>query len=316
MKRIFTILLISFSLSSCSQGFKDNFPTEIRTKKTGEHKRVDGTKIFAKIPNDFEFIENLSRYQKAENLYIQFIESNASNFYQAKPNFSREVIESKGAKIDILKDVKLNDLDAVFGDGPSKKSNERKTLLVFGDNKFVVIAVGVYPENDEKGRNEILNIFKDLVYQKNFKLDPFELANFEFDQSITQFKYAMTMSNFFTFNEDGNPKSESDFSNSINIGTMPKMSLDKSKEFIQSIMQNAKNSGKKIKSTKIKTTKIGDYPASILDTEIEIENRQGILYVVMLNGDESSVIFMGTSFDKKSELLEKYKETVTTIKIK
>lgn len=316
MKRIFTILLISFTLSSCSQDLKDDFPSEIKTKKTDKHKRVEGTKIFAKIPNDFEFIENLSRYQKADNLYVQFIESNSSNFHQAKPNFSREAIESKGAEIDILKDTKLNDLDAIFGDGPSKKPNERKTLLIFGDNEFVVIAVGVYPKNNNEGRNKIIEIFKNLVYQKNFELDPFELANFEFDQSISGFKYAMTMSNFFTFNEDGNPESESDFSNSINIGTMPKMSLDKSKEFIKSIIQNAKNSGKEIKSTKIKTAKIGDYPASILDTEMEIENRQGILYVVMLNGDESSVIFMGTSFDRKSELLEKYKETVKTIKIK
>lgn len=316
MKIIFTILLISFTLSSCGQDLKDDFPTEIKTEKTDEHKRVEGTKIFAKIPNDFEFIENLSRYQKADNLYVQFIESNSSNFHQAKPNFSREAIESKGAEIDILKDTKLNDLDAIFGDGPSKKPNERKTLLIFGDNEFVVIAVGVYPKNNNEGRNEIIEIFKNLVYQKNFELDPFELANFEFDQSISGFKYAMTMSNFFTFNEDGNPQSESDFSNSINIGTMPKMSLDKSKEFIKSIIQNAKNSGKEIKSTEIKTTKIGDYPASILDTEMEIQNRQGILYVVMLNGDESSVIFMGTSFDRKSELLEKYKETVKTIKIK
>ncbi|NRB84807.1 MAG: hypothetical protein HRU49_13715 [Winogradskyella sp.] len=316
MKKIFTLLFIGITFSSCSQGVKDNFPSEIKTEKTEKHKRVEGTKVYAKIPSDYKFIENLSRYQKADNLYVQFIESNASNFYQAKPNFSREVIESKGAKIDILKDTKLNDLDAIFGDGPSKKINERKTLLIFGDSEFVVIAVGVYPQNNNEGRNEIIEIFKNLVYHKSFELDPFELANFEFDQSICGFKYAMTATNVFTFNEDGNPESESDFSNSINVGTMPTMSLDKSKEFIKSIIQNAKNSGKKIRATEIKTSKIGDYSASILDTEMEVKNRQGILYVAILNGNESSVFFMGTAFDRKAELLEKYKETVKTIKIK
>lgn len=304
------------TFSSCAQDLKEDFPAEIKTERTEEHKRVEGTKIFAKIPTDYRSIDNLSRYQKADNLYVQFIESNASNFYHTKPNFSRKVIESKGAKIDILKDTKLNELDAIFADGPSKKPNERKTLLVFGDNDFVVIAVGVYPENDFEGRNEVLEIFQNLVYLKSFELDPFELANFEFDQSITGFKYAMTMSNFFTFNKDGNPESESDFSNSIDIGTMPKMSNEKSKEFILSIIQNAKNSGKKFKSTKITTTKIGNYPASILDTQMEIDNREGNIYVVMLNGTESNVIFMGTTFDRKSDLLEKYKETVKTIEIK
>ena len=316
MKRIFTLLLIGFTLTSCSQDLKDNFPTEIKTEKSTEHKRVEGTKIFAKIPNGYKFIENLSRYQKADNLYVQFIESNASNFYQAKPNFSRKVIESKGAKVDILKDVKFNDLDAVFGDGPSKKSNERKTLFVFGDNEFVVIAVGVYPKNNSEGRNEILEIFKNLVYQKDFKLDPFELANFEFDQTITGFKYAMTMSNMFAFSEDGNPEAIGEFSTSMNIGAMPKMSTEKSGEFIKSIIQNAKNSGKEIKSSEIRTMKIGNYSASILDTEIEVENKKGNLYIVMLNGESSGVFFMGAAFDRKSELLQKYKETVKTIRIK
>lgn len=316
MKRFFTLLLISFTLSSCSQDLKDDFPTKIKTEKTDEHKRVEGTKIFAKIPKDYKFIDNLSRYQKEDNLYIQFVESNASNFYQAKPNFTREVIESKGAKVDILKDIKLNNLDAVFGDGPSKKSNERKTLFVFGDNDFVVIAVGVYPENNNDERNEILDVFKNLVYQKTFKLDPLELANFEFDQTITNFKYANTMSNMIAFTEDGMPEKVGEFSTSMNIASMPKMSGEKSKEFLLSIIQNTKNSGNKIKSSETQTIKIGDYPATILETEMEVENKTGVIYVALLNGEESSVLFMGTAFDRKSELLEKYKETVKTIKIK
>lgn len=316
MKKIFILLLVGYMLSSCSQDLKDDFPTEIKTEKTNEYKRVEGTKVFAKIPQDYTFIEHLSRYQKSENLYIQFIESNASNFHKAKPNFSREAIESQGAKIDIIKDVAFNNLDAVFGDGPSKMFNERKALFIFGDDEFVVIVVGVYSKNNSKERDELLEIFKNLVYQKSFKLDPFELANFEFDQSITDYKYAMTVSNLFAFNEDGNPESETDFSNSINIGAMPKMSIRKNEEFIKSIIQNAKNTGKEFKSLEIQTTKIGDYPASILDTEVEIENRKGIIYLVLLNGAESSVVFIGTSFDRKSELLKKYKETVKTIRIK
>lgn len=316
MKLFFTILLIGCTLSSCSQNLKDDFPTEIKTNKTSEHQRVEGAKIFVKVPDDFKFIENLSRYQKSDNLYIQIVESNASNFYKAKPNFSREVIESKGAKVDFIKDIKLQDFDGVYADGPSKKANERKAILIFGDNEFVVFVVGVYPKNNLSARNEILEIFKNLVYQKSFKLDPFELANFEFDQKITNFKYANTMSNMFTYTENGIPEKVGEFSTSINIGSMPKMSSGKSKEFIMSIVQNAKNSGVNIKSSEVQTIKIGDYPATVLETEVEVDNKAGVMYFVLINGSESSVIFMGTAFDRKSELLEKYKETVKTIRIK
>lgn len=76
MKKIFIILFIAFAISSCSQELKDNFPIVLKTEKTVEHRRVSGSKIFAKIPDDYKYIENLSRYQKAEDLYIQFIETN------------------------------------------------------------------------------------------------------------------------------------------------------------------------------------------------------------------------------------------------
>lgn len=81
-------------------------------------------------------------------------------------------------------------------------------------------------------------------------------------------------------------------------------------------IQNAKNSGQEIENTKIQTTKIGNYPASVLNTEVEFENKKGELYVVVLNGEFSSVFFIGAVFDGKSELLQKYKETVRSIRIK
>ena len=60
---------------------------------------------------------------------------------------------------------------------------------------------------------------------------------------------------------------------------MPKMYNEKSKEFILSIIQNAKNSGNEIKSSETQTTKIGDYPATVLETEMEVENKTGVMYV-------------------------------------
>lgn len=316
MKKLLIIFLITLSFIGCSQNLDDNFPNKINTKKTGRHSRIPGTKIFADVPPDYKYIDNLSRYQKDENLYFQIIESNASNIKQVKSNLTVEKIESTGASIDILKDIKLNNIEGIFGDGPSKKNNERKASLIFGDNNFVVIVTGVYPENSPQKREEILEVFKNLYYQKELDLDPFELANFDFDESITDYKYAMTISNLFLFNEDGDPKSENDFSNSINIGSMPHMSIKKSQEFIRSIIINAENSGNLIKSKNIESTQIGDYSASILDTKIEIQNKEGIIYIALLNGPESSVIFIGTAFEKMNELAKKYRETVKTIEIK
>lgn len=64
MKVIFSLLLIGFALSSCTPDIKDDFPIKLKTVRGNEHSRVEGTKVFAKIPKDYKFIENLSRYQK------------------------------------------------------------------------------------------------------------------------------------------------------------------------------------------------------------------------------------------------------------
>ena len=315
MTRIFKLLFLGLSFLSYSQDFKDNFPTEIKSEITEEHKMVVGTKFSAKIPSDYKFNKDSLRYQKKENLYVQFIESNTSNFQEIKSNFTREVIESKGETIDIIKDIKLNHFNAVFGEGPAKTPYDRTSILVFGDNEFVVVAVGVYPKNDNEGRNEILEILKSIVYVKDLKIAPLKLAKFEFDQSITGFKYAMTMINFYIYNEDGNPELNADFSNSIKIGAIPKPETpnEKSEEILKNIVEN---SDETLKSSKIITTKIGNYPASILEIEFETDNRKGGMIMAILDGNESRVVFIGNSIDGKSELLKKYKETLKTIKIK
>jgi hypothetical protein len=316
MHRFFTLLLISLTFLSCAKDYPDTFPNRITTEKTEEHVRIKGTRIFAKIPKEYTYIENLSRYQKAENLYIQFTEANNTNFTKVKSGFNKETIEAKGATVDILKDVQFNNLDAIFGDGPSKNPQERKILFTFGDDTFAALIGAVYPVDDLEAREEILSIFKSFVYQKDFGLDSYELANFEFDQSITGFKHAQTLSNLFVFNKEGDPAAENDFSNSINISSMPKMSSEDGISFIQSIIRNAENAGKKISPSEIKKTQIGSYPAAVLNTEITIDNRKGILYVALLHGKNSSVVFMGTAFRDATTLLVKYILTAETIRIK
>ncbi|WP_298321283.1 hypothetical protein [uncultured Aquimarina sp.] len=176
MKKLFVIITLGFTILSCNKNQKDDFPSVIKNQKTIEFKRlkrVKGTRIFAKIPENYVFSTKSQRYQKTDSLSIQFTEFGLGsiNFYKAKPSFKRSAFESKGLKIDVLKDVRFNDLDAIFGDGPSssKKVNERETFFIFGDDEFLVMVKGVYQKRDTIGRKEILEIFKNLNHQKDLK---------------------------------------------------------------------------------------------------------------------------------------------------
>ncbi len=320
MKISFTLFCILFCFLSHGQYDKNDFPTEIKTEKSNDQTRVKGTKIYANIPSEFQLIETFSlnrKYQKTEDIYIEFVETRASNFQQVKPIFSKEKIEADGLKLDIHKNIVFNGLDAIFIDGPSKIRDGRALTLIFGDSNFFSQVTGVYPKNNPEIRNTLLEIFKNLYHEKNYTISPIELERFDFDQSITEFKYALKSSGiprYFVFTEDGVYHPRIDRINTIAIGVMPKLDDNGIKKFLKSLIENLEHSEVDIESYKIISKKIGDYSVSIMNTEIKDDNSH--LYAAILNNNEISVVFKGTAFNTKTNLLDKYKETVKSIIIK
>ncbi|GAA3516816.1 hypothetical protein GCM10022393_33620 [Aquimarina addita] len=314
-RKVLIIILIEFIFFSCSNKTRDKFPEKIITTKTANHIGIKGTKIFAEIPPNFYYIKNLSKYQSDNGIQIQFIESNAFDFNKAKLKITHQVLKSNGTELEILENVKFNNFEGIFGEGYTPKKKERKILFLFGDDDFAVAAIGVYPEKSRTNRNEVLKIFKTLFYEKESDLKQFELSNFEFDQSITNFKYAFTTSNMFVFNEEGKADIDDPFANSIMFLTLPKMKVDEGFSFLKNLLANAENTGYKLNSPELAEFKIGKYSAIILESEQQLNNKNGIIYAVVLIGESSSVAFIGNSFTNNNELLEKYKKTVESIKL-
>lgn len=321
MKRLFTVILVFatlflFILKSYGQEKSDEFPNEIVVSKTKNHIRVEGSKAFIIVPNGYEYFRELSRYQKNEKLYIQVVEPSMGSFSEAKPNFSRKVMESQGAKIDILKDIKINSFNGIYGEGPSKYPGETKLMLVIGDDDFLIMIVGVCKTDDLKGKRELQEIFKSIFYEKSFALNPLELADFDFDKSITEFKYEGNMSNIFMFSDSRQSTSENSPGNTISIGVMTRMSNFKAEEYSNDLLWRYENSRMKLSNKLIKMIKINSYNAFVLETEIEAEKEKGILYQVVLIGENKTILFIGFAFSNLESMLNKYKKTVKSIKIK
>ncbi|WP_075590155.1 hypothetical protein [Labilibacter marinus] len=316
MTKIIGLLLVLTFLSSCAQGKQSNFPGNIKTTKTDKHERVKGTKVFVKIPEEYKYIKELGRYQKNEKLYIQVIESNASSFYDAKPNLSKEVMESKGAKVDIFKEIELNEFGCIYTEGPSKYAGETKLGLFFGDGNFVVMIAGVCKDSDINGKKELRDIFETIYYEKALALNPLELADFEFDKSITGFKYAMTASNMFMFAENGKSDAQNPTSNSMNIGIMPQMTEEKAKTFAKDLPWRYERSGIQLNNKEMLETKIGDYTAFVLETKIKFQNKNGIMYQAIIIGNQKCILFLGSAYKDLNNYLDKYKRTVETIEMK
>lgn len=309
-------ILIFTTLTSCGQKSNTDFPSQIQTTKTTNHFRVMGTKVYGIIPSDFQHIRDLVRYQKNDNTYIQVIESNTSNFIEAKPKFTRQAIEAKGAKIDVLNNIKLNEYEAIYCAGPSKYPEETKLMLIFGDESFVVIIVGVCQTKDMEEKKQLQEIFKSIYYEKSLQVSPFELANFQFDNTITNFKYAITASNIFMYAENGKNDAQNPTSNSFQIMVMPKMTKEKAESYANDLPSRYETNGIKLDNKTITKSKINNHIAYILETKIKYDNRDGVLYQVVLVFENTTLLFKANAYNDVDNYLIKFKKTAETIKIK
>ena len=316
IKLVLNFLLILTTFVSCGQKSNIDFPNQIKTTKTNKHIRVKGTKVYGLIPADFQYIKELARYQKNDNLYVQIIESNASSFIEAKPNFTKESIEAKGAKIDILNNIQLNEFEAIYGEGPSKYPNETKLMLIFGNESFVVMVVGVCKVTDSEGKKELQEIFKSIYYDKALQVDPMELANFEFDQTITNFKYAMTASNTFMYTENGKNDAQNPFANTLQIQVMTQMAEEKAENYANDLPWRYEKNGIQLDSKTITKTKINNHTAYVLETKIKYDSKDGVMYQAVLLFDNTTILFAANAYKDLDSYLTKFKKTAETIKIK
>lgn len=316
LKSFLVIAILSIAISSCGQKTGDKFPEQLQTSKTKGHVNIPGTKVFALIPSSYKHMKELVRFQKNDDLYIQVIASEGSSFTEGKKNFSREAIEAKGATVDILDNTKLNQYEAIYCEGPSKNPDELKLMLIFGDESFVVVAIGVCKKSDIAGKKELQDILKSLYYDKSLVSDPLELANFEFDSSITGFQHAGTISNSFVYSKNGKADLNNATANMLQFQALPKVTKEKLEELSSEVIRRYEQNGIHLNTTNITKTKINNYPAWVLFTKISYKNKEGILYQTALLGDNSSLLFIGCAYEDLTDFEAKFKKTVETIKLK
>jgi hypothetical protein len=316
MKLLISLLIIPLVLFSCNEKVNSEFSKNIETKKTENHKRIEGTKVFGIIPEDFKYHKEAARYQKNENLYVLVMEMDGISFNDQKPNLTRKALEEKGAKVDILNNIYLNEFEAIYLEGPSKIPNETKLLISFGDDNFQVMVVGVCKTDDEKGKNEIQSIFKSIYYENSMELDPMELANFEFDNSITGFKNAMAATNIFMYTIDGEIEPETTPDHSINIALIGPVSEISAEDYSKDLIRRYKLNGDSLENENLNKTTINGYTAFVLESKIKSEGKNGVIYQAVLTGTNNTLLFLAHAYADTSQYLNKYKETAETIIIK
>ncbi|MBK6381767.1 MAG: hypothetical protein IPF72_19740 [Chitinophagaceae bacterium] len=233
------------------------------------------------------------RLQRDNNTYFQAIEIPNSNFNEYKSKLTKQAIESQGAKVDIDKPIKYNGFEAIYFSGPSKTDGETKLGLAFGDETFVMMIVGVCQTSDKAAMDELNKIFSTSYYDKSFDLNPLELANFKFDESITGFKYAATMGNMFIYSPNGKAdlNSQQKLPSSFQIMTIEAPSFSKAKEFLDYTISRYSLQGIEVSNVKKQDISINDNDAYEVTMQATESNKKTTLYQVIIHKGGTAVLF-------------------------
>jgi len=307
--------------SSYSQSKLYEFPNETTNTDSKSHKRIDGTRIYLDYPADFSYNTNKTRLQKKEQQYLEFWETESMNFTEVKSNnYTKEVLTKKGINYEDIHHIKIQNYEGIFSIGDSKDPTEEKIVLSFGDETFYVMIGGVINRNDTEGKKELIKILKTVYFDKEFTLDPLETADFEVDLEKSGFHFNAASSGFFTFSEGSKlelNKDEFSYANFV-IGILPKMDISDLKILANEVLSNFEVEEKlsAVNNSNIKNTVIDGNESIILDTMLEGEGKNGILYLAAIKGEKSSMIFMGTAFERLDLLKISFAETVKSLKFK
>jgi hypothetical protein len=262
-------------------------------------------------------MESMVRMQRDNNTYFQVLEIPNTNFTEYKGNLTKEAIESKGAKVDIDKPVRYNGYDAIYFSGPSKTEGETKLGLAFGDQDFVVMLVGVCKTSDKKAMGELNKIFNTSYYDKSFELDPLELVSFKFDESITGFKYATSMSNVFIYTPNGKDdlNKQQDDLPTFQFSTIEAPTFSKAKEFLDYTISRYSVQGIQISDVTKRDISInGNSAYEVTMQAKDANNRKTTLYQVIIHKGTKAVLFLGSD-TQNGKWLDKFKATAQSIQL-
>lgn len=309
-------LAIFICITSCSNGQKP-FPEKINVTKTENLKRVKGTRLFVIAPAGYKPLESLIRLQKNDNTYFQVIEIPTGNFTESKSKLTKQSIESQGAKVDVYKPIKYNGYDAVYFSGPSKKAGETKLGLFFGDDTFIVSVVGVCQTSDKAAMDELNTMISTSYYDKTLELNPLELVRFQFDESITGFKFATTTGNMFIYSPHGKADLavQQDTLPVFMISQLEVLNFEKAKEFLETTISRYYR--QRITTTNIKKQDItinGNQAYEVTMDAKDADNKNAVLYQVIVYKDKFAVMFLGTD-PQQGKWIDRLTATAHSIKL-
>ncbi|QOG01437.1 hypothetical protein [Flavobacterium sp. MDT1-60] len=324
MKQTIVLFLLMFLSYSCeTSGQLINIPDQIKISGIENKVNVKGTKILINESKDYIYYKELKRFQKDSKNYFQVIEIPNQDYYKAIPNIIAKIdeLEKQGGRIRIKKELKLGIYDAYFGLAPQGQDSEQ-IIFSFGDTSFSVLVAGVF-QNDEKEREEIIDLVLSTYYDKEIKTNIDDNLFYDVDLKKSEFKLLSVMSNFGVYTIDNEKMTGNGvYMTNFLIGFLPNnLHGFDLKTYSDKLIYKYENNVYKEKSIKVKVISEEKYKEGeneIIKVEMFgiFEGKEMKIYQYIKQTPKGIIQFLGTDISKKYIHFAEYKKIAESIKIK
>jgi len=313
MKRIFLIAITLLTFSSViGQTITNNVLTI-------EHQNIIGTKISLIPPKGFVKADNFLGLQQTQSGSTIMVLDIPGPFSETSKGMTKEGFLSQGVEVKTIENLTLNNLPAILVTGEQNAHGNiyTKYVLCFGTNQETIMVNGASPNNLEEIAREIKTSILTSFYEKDKKINPFEVLDYEIDISKSKLIFAKSMSNSMTFNIDGLLPTKSADKTSLTIAkSFSKIAIADRKLFALNRLKQLPIEITKTEATEeITIDGISGYEVLLTSNNKKTSEPEKI-YFVMLFSDNLYYIFYGSSNQNFDDNINELKKVVKTFKRK
>lgn len=310
MNKLLALLFTFWAFTSCGHSLKEHSSESVTNLNTINHRNFPGTKVFIDLPTEYKVSKSLPAFLKGEDAVIHAIDLVGGNFYKNAATFTKEKFEQNGLKVFDFREFEVNNYPAKMVMLQIDQENKMYSVI-FGDSTFSATISGVYALNDTETENLIEKAVHTTYYDKKFKVDPFEIAIFQLDDTKSLFKFSNFSASFYTYTLKGEKKEPTEVDPRFSVGTRPlegktlQEIADESSSFVinATIKNVALNKVNGLES--FKRTIYGD-----------INGKPSVLFQHIVIIDESAIVMRGIAVDNFERYISEFENLANTIKIK
>lgn len=318
-KKVVLIILCLIYITSCKSTDKKNSPEKqnVTAKIGASHTNIPGTHVFIIPPPGFiASTGSMKGFIKDETTtFLSVTEFSGKSFAAEAANNSAEKMRAKGFSVFIEEETNVGPYKARkmrIGDG----ENSTVWQLLFGNDSFAVMVMGIYPSGDELSGMQIAEAIETVTYDKDLVVDEMAGLNYSIKPNDSRYKYLKTQAGLNFYSLDGNADLKNDDNTFLVLSQVPREN-GTAQSFAEIALESTLRNGfsnPTIKSKGFLT--INNNSAYEMEVGCTLKGKPVTVYIAVVTKDQTAVMVEGMAKRNSSETIAGFKVFTDAIVIK